>query len=191
MKKNISARAAKQLKKIGGAIPAPKVSEREFAAIQKEWYGKLADDGFKDLEWVDHSTGKGQNSDFLKGSFAAGKRYHAGRDLHYRLATNYLAHCKSLRGYNRFIWAMHADGRTYQEIRTAVKRKYKRKVSIYTLYYELQRLNKNCVNWNKRYPEGLLVKWQEDAALREESIVAEFLLEYDWMLNPAYGREEW
>lgn len=39
---------------------------KDFKDTQNEWYDKLKEDGFKDLEWLDKTTGRGQNSDYLK-----------------------------------------------------------------------------------------------------------------------------
>jgi hypothetical protein len=192
MAKKISARQRQAIKKAG--LPAPATeSPAQFAKLQKEWYAKLGEEGFKDIEWVDHSTGTGHNSPYLRGSLAGGKAYHAGRELYYQLASNYLQHCKNLRNnaYNRFIWQLHTDGHTYDEIADACKARFKSKaVSKYTLYYQLQRLAKACYRWNQRADEGLLRKRAEDSAQKEQSIVAEFdLPEYNWLINEQFALE--
>lgn len=38
----------------------------QFKTVQKEWYAKLKESGFDDLEWFNPKTGFGQNSDYLK-----------------------------------------------------------------------------------------------------------------------------
>lgn len=182
--------ATKKLKEAGLPPPNPGLSQSQFAKLQKEWYDKLADDGFKDLEWVDHKTGKGQNSDWLRGSLIGGKKYHAGRAIYYQLADNYLTHCKSLRGYNRFIWKRHAAGETYSEILDAVSAKYKNAPSLYTVYYQLQHLAKLCYKWNVSHAEGLLKKRREEKEAIEQSALADFYVEeYNWLINRAYAKQ--
>ena len=181
-----SVRNKRRMRQLGLVEPITKADN--FAAIQKQWYSKLAKTGFKDLEWVDHSTGRGQNSDYLRGSLAAGKPYHAGRALYYQLATNYYAHCARLKGYNRFIWGLHANGATYEDIIAQVKQKYKRKTTIYTLYYQIQELARKCWNWNNEAQEGLFVKRSEDKIANE--VLADFgLTEYNWIVDHQYAAE--
>lgn len=191
MQKKFSKNSLKQISKAGLPAPDPGLTNKEYAKLQKQWYAKLEADGFKDLEWVDHKTGKGHNSDFLRGSFGGGKRYHAGRDLHYRLASNYLMHCKNLRGYNRFIWKLHSEGETYEDIVKQIRKKYKKKVSVYKVYYDLKQLTERCYKWNARYNEGLLIKWEEDKRAQEQLDVDAFLKpDYDWLLGPAPAEED-
>lgn len=188
--KKISRRKAAAISSAGLPLPKPAISNKEFISLQKEWYDKLAQDGFKDIEWVDHKTGKGHNSNFLRGSMQGGKRYHAGRDLYFRMATNYLYNCKSsiFYGYRKFIWRMHAEGATYQEIVTALKEEKDLDVSIYTVFSDIQHIAKFCIKWNKNAPEGLMVKWEEDRKAAQDSVLEDFMKEeYNWMLNPNYA----
>lgn len=39
---------------------------KQFKKVQREWYSKLKESGFDDLEWFNPKTGFGQNSDYLK-----------------------------------------------------------------------------------------------------------------------------
>lgn len=174
-------------------MPEPKLSSAQFAKLQKQWYAKLANEGFEDIEWVDHSTGKGHNSGFLKNSMISGRAYHAGRDLYYQLASNYLLHGQALsrRPYYKFIWKLHSEGRTYQEIADAVKRKYKNAPRISKIFYQIKHLAKLCYKWNSVHPEGLLRKRQEDKVALEESGLAEFYgNEYNWIINEQFALQE-
>lgn len=153
--------------------------------LQKKWYAKLASSGFKDLEWVDHKTGLGHNSPYLKGSLASGKPYHAGRDLYYSMATNYLMHAKGkLRGHDRLIWKMHAEGETYEGIRERLGAEGYDVPSLYTLFYDIQRIAAKCHKFNLEDPEGLVVKRAEDReALEALDVEGVLTNDYDWITN--------
>jgi hypothetical protein len=186
----------RSLKKISDAgLPSPDLgtTQAQFAKLQRQWYAKLAKEGFDDIEWVDHRTGKGHDSGFLKGSLISGKAYHPGRELYYQLATNYLIHCANLRNrpYERFIWKLHAGGATYDEIESAVATKYHKTVSKYTIYYQIKDLAKLCYKWNARHREGLLRKRAEDKAAIEEKGLEDFYAEeYNWMINREFAAKE-
>lgn len=192
-KNPLSPNMARQLKKAKLPQPVQQMSAAQYAKLQKKWYAILADDGFEDIEWVDHKTGKGHNSGFLKGSLISGKIYHPGRDLYFQLASNYLLHCKALKEkpYERFIWKHHANGLTYAEVQKEVKDKYGKAQSMYTIYYQLRDLAKLCYKWNQTHPEGLLVKRAEDKKIIDESGVAEFYkIEYNWLQNEQFAAQE-
>lgn len=190
--KKFSRNMLKKINKAGLPQPTTKPTKAQFAKLQKQWYDKLAKEGFEDIEWVNHSTGIGHDSGFLRGSLVGGKAYHPGRDLYYQLATNYLMHCKSLRNrpYHKFLWKLHSEGQTYDEIEVAIAKKYER-VSKYTLYYQIKELAKLCYKWNATHPEGLLVKRAEDKALLEQKGLEEFYAtEYNWMINREFAARE-
>jgi hypothetical protein len=189
----LSSRKRKQVQQAG--LPLPVDASQKFADLQKQWYAKLETDGFEDIEWVNHSTGKGQDSSYLRGSMQSGKPYHPGRDLYYQLASNYLQHCKNLRrnkSYNYFIWKLHTEGATFTEILEALKRRQPKSVpSRYTLFYDVRRLAKQCYRWNATNPEGLLVKRREDEQKKAESLLAEFEnTEYNWLSNEQFAAQE-
>jgi hypothetical protein len=187
-KKNfkLSSRAIERAKAAGLPDPTPH-SREQFIELQKQWYEKLAKSGFKDLEWVDHTTGLGHDTPHLKGSLSLGRTYHPGRALYYDMALAYLTHCRSLSGFNRFIWRLHANGATYDQIMDALRSKYKHVPSKYTVFYTIQKLAKLCYRWNRKYPEGILVKRTEDRSAIVESFIAEIIAtEYNWII----GEEE-
>lgn len=193
MSQGFSKRMLKKVQKAGLPEPDQGTTPAQFAKLQKQWYAKLRDDGFEDIEWVDHSTGRGHDSGYLKGSLVAGKAFHPGRDLYYQLASNYLQHCYGLRKkpYERLIWKLHSEGKTYDEVLQVVTSKYKNPPSKFTLYYQLKHLAKLCYRWNAQNPEGLLVKRKEDKQLQEESALAEFYnIEYNWLCNEQFAAQE-
>jgi hypothetical protein len=192
-KKKLSQNMLKKIRKANLPEPALGTSKQQFAKLQKQWYAKLAKEGFKDLEWVDHNTGTGHDSGYLRGSLISGKAYHPGRELYYQLATNYLIHCTNLKNYpmDKFIWKLHAGGATYDEIEAEVAKKYKDSISKYTIYYRIKRLAKLCYRWNAKHPEGLLRKRAEDKAIIEQKGLEDFYAEeYNWMINKEFAAKE-
>ena len=174
-------------------MPDLGTSKAEFAKLQKQWYAKLAKDGFEDIEWVNHSTGTGHDSGYLKGSLISGKAYHPGRELYYQLASNYLQHCLALknRKYHHYLWKLHTAGHTYDEIEVLVLKKFKRSVSKFTIYYQIKRLAQLCYRWNSKAKEGLLVKRAEDkAAIEQKGLEDFYATEYNWMINREFAAKE-
>lgn len=192
--KKFSDHAIKKIKKAGLPEPDQGTTKAEFAKLQKQWYAKLAKDGFQDIEWVNHATGTGHDSDYLKGSLTGGVRYHPGRDLYYQLASNYLLHCGNLKNnpYHKFIWKMHANGATYDEIEAEVKKRFVGAISKYTIYYDIKKLAKLCYKWNVTADEGLLRKRAEDRTeIEQRGLEAFYEEEYNWLLSrrePSRGK---
>lgn len=181
-KKNLSPHAVQKIKKAGLVVPQPKLTAAEFAKLQQQWYAKAQSSGFKDIEWVDHSTGKGHNTPHLKGSLHMGKAYHSGRELYFDMANAYLLHCTSLHNYYRFIWKLHCEGKTYDFIWKQVKKHYNSAPSKYTIFYDIQKIAKKCYRWNKRSENGVLKKREDDKIAK--SVIDEMLgLEYNWILG--------
>jgi hypothetical protein len=181
-----SQRSLSRIKQAGLPTPDPNLSKTQFAKLQKQWYSKAAESGFEDIEWVNHATGAGHDSGFLKGSLAGGKAYHPGRALYYQLATNYLVHCQNLQNkpYNKFIWKLHAEGATYDELLKQVRKKFGNAPSKYTLYYQIKELAQRCYIWNATNPEGLIVKRKEDKNALEDRGLEDFYAdEYNWILS--------
>lgn len=182
----LSKRSLQRIKQAGLPEPDPGLSQAQFAKLQKQWYAKAATDGFEDIEWVNHSTGAGHDSAFLRGSLAGGKAYHPGRALYYQLASNYLIHCKNLKNkpYNKFIWKHHSNGMTYDELLRHVHKRFGKSVSKYTLYYQIKELAKLCYIWNATSPEGLITKRKEDKDALENRGLEDFYAdEYNWILS--------
>lgn len=174
------------IKKVQDAgLPPPNIySKSEIINLQNTWYDKLAKDGFSDIEWVDKKTGHGHDTPYLKGSGGGGKLYHPGRALYFDMAVNYLNHCKSLRGFERFVWKLHSTNTTYDSMVKQLNLRYNNVPSKYTIFYLVQKLAKKCYKWNCTHPEGLLVKRVEDRARITESIVAEIVeTTYNWIIG--------
>lgn len=180
----------KEIKSAG--LPTPNnLTDKQFAKLQKQWYA-LASKDFNDIEWVNHNTGTGHDSGYLKGSLNGGKPYHSGRALYFQLASNYLEHSRALRNnhYKHFIWELHSQGMTYDEIEAKVMTRFGQGPSKYTIYYDIKKIAKLCYRWNKKHPEGLLRKRAEDQAEIAKKGLEEFYAEeYNWIIDRQFARK--
>jgi hypothetical protein len=163
----------KKLRAAGLPIPAAtKTDPSKFTKLQKKWYDKLAKMGFKDIEWVDHKTGLGQNSDHLRGSMAKGKPWSPSRAQFFRLLQNYLTHYQfKSRRMDAYILARLNEGKTYREIHAGCRQKYKLRKSLYWLYYHIQKLSNDMLAWNKSHANGMLHPDYTKHQLADESMV--------------------
>lgn len=101
----------------------------EFKQLQDEWYAKLQEDGFKDIE--DHKTGFVEPP-FRHRSYKADVQYEATEE-YFRLCRHYLTNGAFKSDLDKEIWSMHTEGATYRNIAeklsqhtTTVFRKVKR-----------------------------------------------------------------
>jgi hypothetical protein len=156
-------------------LPPPahiKPGSKAYTQLKNKWYSKLTQAGFEDLEWHDKSTGKGQNSDYLRGSAAKGRTWAPERAQFYRLLQNYLTHYQFGSMQDRYVMHRLNDGDTYRDILANCKAKYGLKRSLYWFYYYVQDLVKKMVQWNADHKEGLLNpanadSWADDALLSD------------------------
>ena len=66
---------------------------KEFRKLQAEWYEKIKQDGFNDIEWFNSDTGFGQNSPFLNPSMGSlRRRLSSSTSQHFRICRNFLQH---------------------------------------------------------------------------------------------------
>jgi hypothetical protein len=85
---------------------------KEFQAQREEWYAKLAEEGFQDLEMHNPRTGE-PSRNLLKGLSASvlgrrtDRRGDDGAEEYYRLARQ---HVHRLRGPARGVWALYSEG---------------------------------------------------------------------------------
>lgn len=95
----------------------PGVSEQEYKSIQKEWYSKLKQEGFEDIETFDH---KGIPHDMMKKDFyidiAKNPEQYAAKTEYYRLAGQFLNDYKFNTLLDRNIWFAHSEGQSIREI---------------------------------------------------------------------------
>jgi len=73
-------------------------AKEELKKVQKEWYEKLSESGFDDIEWFNPNTGKGHNSPYLKrGTNLIRKRMNPSTSRLYRLFQHFLMESGFLR----------------------------------------------------------------------------------------------
>lgn len=90
------------------------VKKKQFRQLQKEWYKKLKDDGFDDIEPIN-------NTPFLKRhQYKTQEIYWAGKDRlgeeYFRLASIWYWHGDFDSDWDRWVWLKHSEGRSEREI---------------------------------------------------------------------------
>ena len=132
----------------------------EFHDLQTQWYEKLKTKGFKDLEFYDTKTGRGQNSPFLKHSLhSLRSSISDDKIVYYRILDNFLSYNPPKLKIYRHLLAFHAQGLTMREISRRMRRyinQYTPKFSVFWVHYHVSRLVKEAMLWNKTSPDGLL-----------------------------------
>lgn len=170
--KGAAARKIKQdkMRELGLKRPSKiKLDSKEFNKLQEKWYAKLAKEGFEDLEWSDSSTGKGQNSGYLKKSppkFDADKA--AASELYYALLRNFITHDILRDMQDRMMLSLHAEGIGYREILEELKSRYKVDYSLTVLHHKLKALQSRAMEWNKTSQNGLYVTRAENSAMMDK-----------------------
>lgn len=155
-----------------------RVNKRKSESIVKltnKWYKKLADSGFKDIEWYDETTGKGQNSDYIKRSASRMKHQYKPESFeHYRIMRNFVSHYKFKSNKDRIILEWYADGIRYRKILSKLRRlggyyayttngnKHRRNISLLTLHRLIKKYVQIAYDWNKADSEGLEYGVTED-----------------------------
>lgn len=83
----------------------------EVQALRREWYARLAEDGFKDIEQV--VDDKGEVGCLLLGVSQGDLRrrlFKPETEEYYRLARQHVHTLRYGDGHRRLIWALHAEG---------------------------------------------------------------------------------
>ncbi len=154
---------AKRMADLGLVTPLPDRPNKALAKVQKQYYAKLAKAGFKDLEWVDHTSGRGQNSDYLKQPSGLPRMWRPERLQFYRLVSAYAVHGTFASKRDKAAMTMLADGKSFRAILSHLRQRHGYRRSLYSLFYELQELLKQCHIFNLTHREGLLNPANTDA----------------------------
>lgn len=111
------------------------------AQLTAEWYQKLKDEGFSDIERPDGRLKEWSTSHCLL--------YHSGltfeaKQTYYQMAGKFLYDNKFVNEFEKHIWSMHSDGLS---IRTIVKALKKKKFKAYrrVVHETVQRLKKEMM----------------------------------------------
>jgi len=100
--------------------------KQPFKKLQNEWYKKLKDSGFEDIETpggflkgLSSSSGKPSN----KEGYSWGERelYNKSKEEYYRLAGHFLHDYKFESNIEKFIWELHSNGVSVRSIVSVLK----------------------------------------------------------------------
>lgn len=93
--------------------------KRELIRLQKEWYKKLQDEGFVDIERFDK---RGNPSDILKFNFNIKGRDLEAEEEYYSICRAYLHTFKFKNKKEYEIWRLHSEGFSYNKICKTLKK---------------------------------------------------------------------
>lgn len=131
---------------------------KAFQRLQKRWYGRLRDTGFKDIEVT--KEGFDEPAPNLQGASLRdiADRYTPERETYYRILTNFLTHCpyyEKRRPLKRLVALMYAEGKTYRNIVREVKKR-RMTVSLAGVYWIVKAFERRALQWDRTNKEGLL-----------------------------------
>jgi hypothetical protein len=160
--------------------PEP-ISKQDEIKLRAEWYQKLYDSGFEDIEHFNPKTGAGQDTPFIsQPAFYFAKRYDETVFNHYRLCKNYASHATFTSKKLKMIWEMYCEGTSYRKIVAELRRRadsnkandylfYNRQgkiaMSLYRLHNIINQEIKKCYEWNANHPEGIKLDEAEATSL--------------------------
>jgi hypothetical protein len=87
----------------------------EFRKLQKQWYAKLAESGFKDIEQTDWESGEQSLREY-----AVSRPYDERKAAYYRRACEYARQLER----ETDIWRLHSEGYTLRRIVAALRREW-------------------------------------------------------------------
>jgi hypothetical protein len=89
------------------------MGERDLASLQREWYRRLKDAGFEDIEYQSSNMLKGQS---IQDSRRINPHEIAAVEEYYRLASQFLHDHEWNDNTEKLIWALYAEGIPYRAI---------------------------------------------------------------------------
>lgn len=163
---------------------------KKFKEQQKEWYKKLYDSGFSDIEYFNFDFSSGQDKPILDEKFG----YHITTKLkrlkkenlriehlatyqHYSALRNFLAHGHLHPSIDRNLLKLYTEGLTYRAIKRSMdlvacpypKRHFKGKIittwSLFYIHTRLKSLKEKAFIWNHTNPEGIDTTIQDDETI--------------------------
>jgi hypothetical protein len=182
---------------------------RELHRLQNEWYAKLKETGFKDIEFYSYESGFGQDAPYLKGSaFTVARRMSEHTLNHYLYCQNYLTHAPKLPKLHniqpkliKFMFQLYCEGITYRNIIKLTHKKFRhpkwKRISLRPLCWLIRDLVQRAYKFNREHPEGMLYKGSQDI-LVEEVLIKDveapqnkdpLSLDYDFDTNDGSGNE--
>lgn len=141
------------------------LTTKDVNRLTVDWYKKLKDSGFKDIEWI-NSKGRGQDSRYTyRASNKVAQKFNQNTELHYQLCTNFCTHYPFPTKKHQFLFNLYAEGYTYREILRKLRyasggwhhnRAGKPIISLFSLHKLISFYIKLAHKWNETNPEGLL-----------------------------------
>lgn len=97
------------------------LSNKDLTALKKEWYNKLKETGFDDIEHSNGSLKQLHSSKFLSdhngsASIEHTQHFNKYKAEYYRLATHFLNDHKFESKVEKFIWHLHSEGVSTRDI---------------------------------------------------------------------------
>lgn len=137
---------------------APQISPAQaLEQARREWYLKLRQTGFKDLETSGLKPWRIHDGPLMGNSLQTiARMYQPETELFYRRVTHYLTHNPDpMRNatLNR-VCKMFADGISYREITRRIRAKGGR-MNIHKVHHIVRRLLEQARRWNKLDPDGV------------------------------------
>lgn len=115
---------------------------KSFLELKKQWYQRLEEEGFEDIERAEHAL-KLYHSDYFADSRRNDSSVIEAKETYYRVAGQFLNDHKFKNKWERMVWAMHAEGKGIREIAASIKRPgLKDKIHITLNRLEAQMINK-------------------------------------------------
>lgn len=109
----------------------------EFRRLQKTWYRKIKNDGFKDIESENGLSLKEWNSNFFKNRLVYIK-YQCTLQ-YYQKGSEILQTYSFENQYEKKIWQLHMEGMTVRQIAKTLKSYKKKKSTIHTIIEKIAR----------------------------------------------------
>lgn len=111
---------------------------KEFKRLQKKWYKKARDSGFRDEETVKPGQ---QNTPFLaKNTMRISKLYKPGVEEHYRRCRIHLHENEFEDEFKKQLFAWYTEGYSYRNIVKLIKEVYDTKRSVFYVHTHVKKL---------------------------------------------------
>lgn len=139
--------------------PIMKTNSKEFAALQKKWYSKLAKEGFKDIERQSkHNLGEMQRMTYGKSTYDIIQSFNTDTRHYYRLWTNWCVHNQHLKWPKRYqivaelFGEIGVQSRIVEELKRRRIRKGANHIGVHLMIKEME---PHVRRWNRISPQGL------------------------------------
>jgi hypothetical protein len=123
-------------------------NSKEFKQLQQNWYKKLKDDGFEDIESDEDSLKQWASSELVR---TYDPIIFSAKEDYYRLAGQFYHDHKFLSEMEKLIWSFHKDGIPFDRVHALIKKEYKKvKISRTTVFNIVARLAKEMLRQCKK-----------------------------------------